>query len=75
MHLKELEVPQRELPIGMPLHGKIPTPKIRIKLTKREKQIVTLLAEGKTYAEMSHALNITTNNIRKIVSTMKQKVG
>lgn len=48
--------------------------KKHIKLTKREQQIVTLLAEGKNHAEISHSLNITTDNVRKIVQRMRQKV-
>jgi len=75
MHLKELEVPQRELLIHTPRYGKFPTPRKRIKLTKKERQIVTFLAEGKNYAEISQAINITKDNVRKIVQRMRQKVA
>lgn len=74
LHLKEIEVPQRELPIGTPRYGKMPTPKNKVKLSKREQQIVTFLADGKTYAEISESLNITQENVKNIVSRCRKKL-
>lgn len=73
LHLKEIEVPQRELPIGSPQYGKMPTPRNRVKLSKRERQIVTLLVYGKNYVEISETLNITYINTRRIISRLYKK--
>jgi len=67
-------VSQRELPIGSPRSGAFPAPKRRVKLTKREQQILTLLAAGKTITEMSETLKITKGNARFIMHTLRKKL-
>jgi DNA-binding NarL/FixJ family response regulator len=75
MYVNQDHVKQRELPIGTPRSGKFPLPKKRIKLSKREQQIVTLMSEGKSYAEISKSLDITYLNVKKIFSRLKKKHG
>lgn len=74
LYVSQDEVRQRELPVGLPHYsaGRMPTPR-KVKLSKRERQIVTLQIDGKTNQEMSQSLNITLKNIHNIVSRIKRK--
>jgi DNA-binding NarL/FixJ family response regulator len=74
MYVNQDCVSQRELPIGSPRSGVFPAPKRRVKLTKREQQILTLLAAGKTITEMSETLEITKGNTRFIIHTLRKKL-
>lgn len=71
LHLNEIDKPQREKPIGLPFN----TPKIRwgsgFDLTKRQREIVTLLGKGMTRKEICQMLEITSANLRKII----QRIG
>ena len=73
LYLKEVEKHQRELLTEIPWHGKFPLPKKRVRLTKREQQIVTLFADGKLYHEIAQILNITKVNARNIFARIKKK--
>jgi DNA-binding CsgD family transcriptional regulator len=73
LHLKQIEKPQRELLISVIRFGSFPMPKKRITLTKREKQIVTLFADGKEYVEIAQVLNITEVNARNVLARIKKK--
>lgn len=72
--MSKIETPQRELTIGVPIYGQMPEPKRRIRLTRREKQVVTLLAEGLPYREISETLNISVGNARLITHRMRLKI-
>jgi DNA-binding NarL/FixJ family response regulator len=74
LHLKEIEKPQRELPIGTPRHGRFPRQKKRIKLTTREQQIVRLMAAGRDPIEISQELNITRHNVDSITNRLMSKL-
>jgi len=73
MYVNQDCVSQRELPIGSPRSGVFPAPKRRVKLTKRERQIVTFLADGKSYVEIAESLNITYKNVKNIYSRLNKK--
>lgn len=72
LHLKEIEVPQREKTIGLPRHGRIPWGST-VSLTKTEREIVTLLAKGLSRGEICKSLDITRNSFRRHLSTAKKK--
>lgn len=44
-------------------------------LTKREKQVFTLLITNKTTAEIAHTLNISEKTVRNHISNAMQKLG
>ena len=44
-------------------------------LTKREKQVFTLLITNKTTAEKAHTLNISEKTVRNHISNAMQKLG
>ena len=67
------EVTQKELPIGMPKYGRFPELLSNVYLTKREKQIVTLLGQGMERGEICELLEITRENCRKIIQRLRQK--
>ena len=75
LYANQDQVSQREKPIGLPKTGRFPTPKIRVKLTKREKQIVQYLAEGMTTREIAEVANITIENTWKICQRLKNKLS
>lgn len=72
-HLREIERPQRELLIGTPRYGRFPMPKKRIKLTKREQQIVTYLVSGTDDMTICQVLNITKRNYDVIWLRLRAK--
>lgn len=73
LHLKQIEIPQRELTIGNPVYGGTITPRTPIHFTPREKEIVTLLGKGLLREEVCQALNITPNNLRQRLFKLKEK--
>lgn len=72
LYAKQVEVPQKEKTIGLVRYGKFPDP--MKKLSKREKQIVTLLANGRTRKEICQLLEISTQNLRMIISRANHKL-
>ena len=77
LHLKEIEVSQRELPIPVTYrHRDIEWPSSpSIKMTRREREIVTLLGKGLSRAEVCEVLNITRGNLRRFLTILNKKRG
>jgi DNA-binding NarL/FixJ family response regulator len=48
---------------------------IGLRLTEREREILTLIAEGITSREMAKALGVTTNTVSRHVATIMAKLG
>jgi DNA-binding NarL/FixJ family response regulator len=73
LHLKEIEVPQRELTIGQPHYSRKFEWTSNVHLTKTEKEIVTLLGRGLSRDDVCKVLNITRGNLRIVLSRLKKK--
>ena len=74
LYVSQDEVRQRELLVGLPHYSTgVMTMTRRVGLSKRERQIVVLLVEGRSYSEISQILNITRHYVRNIVSRIKAK--
>lgn len=67
------EVPQREITIGLPRHGRWPEPVEKSQFTKLEVKVMHALAEGKDRAEISKALGITRETVRSVIRNIKKK--
>ncbi len=74
LYVKQDEAPQREKTIGLPKYGKLPSYPSNIYLTKREKQIVTLLGQGLTNADVCQLLKMKRGTLRMALKRMKAKV-
>jgi DNA-binding CsgD family transcriptional regulator len=72
LYLKEIEVPQRELPIGLPSHG-TPSWSSSVHLTDLEREILTLLAKGMSRGDVCKLLNITRGTLRVHLTNLKKK--
>lgn len=68
------EVPLKELPIGLPRSGRLPNLVSNIYLTKREKQICTLLGSGLTRVEVAQVLEISISTVRSHLNNLKKKL-
>jgi DNA-binding NarL/FixJ family response regulator len=67
-------VSQREKTIGLPKYSKFPVDQVsNIPLTKREKEILTLLGKGLCRADVCQLLNITRQQLRVHIANLKKK--
>ncbi|MFA5706750.1 MAG: LuxR C-terminal-related transcriptional regulator [Candidatus Neomarinimicrobiota bacterium] len=73
LHLKESEAPQRELTIGLPRHGRVEWSSPSVKLTKTEREILTLIGKGLSRDDVCQTLNISRQTLRVHVANMKKK--
>ena len=73
LYAKQDEVPQRELTVGTPWHGKWPDPREKSLFTKRERQVLTRLIDGKNREEIAAELNTPLKNISNIISRIRKK--
>lgn len=73
-HLKkEVEVPQRELTIGLPVPKPWPDLISNTYLTDREREIVTLLGKGISRHDICQLLNIKRVDLRMHLTRIKKK--
>lgn len=72
-HVRQDEVYQREKTIGLPSHGDFPELTSNIPLTKREKQILTLLGQKLPRKDICQLLNISRGNLRWYLNKLKKK--
>jgi DNA-binding NarL/FixJ family response regulator len=77
LYVKQDEIPQRELTIGAILKERsfppMPWASSSIHFTKREKEILTLLARGLTRADIAQHMRITRNSLRQFIKKIKKK--
>ncbi len=73
-HLKQIEVRQREKLIGLPRYGKLPELISNIPLTKRERQILTLLGQGLSRKDICQLLEINRHLLRMHILNLKKKI-
>jgi len=73
LHLKQYEVPQRELTVGFPRNPARIEYASGVYLTKREKEIVTLLGKGLTRQDVCQLLEITPHALRERLSKINKK--
>jgi DNA-binding NarL/FixJ family response regulator len=74
LYAKQGETGQREKPIGLPSYGRMPGPREKIKLSKREREIVRLMSEGKNPEEICQTLKITKGNYDVVWHRLKEKL-
>jgi len=72
--LKEIEIPQCEKTIGLPRYGKFPIIPSDIPMTKREKEIVTLMGKGLSRRQIAELLGIKRESLRASIYRMNKKV-
>ena len=68
------EVEQTELNIGLPRYGKWPETVEKPLLSKRERDVLSRLAEGKSRNQIAQELGITRENVRQIIRRTKKIV-
>ena len=73
LYVRQDHVGRDELPVGLPRPRKWPEFVEHTHLTKREKQIVTLLGQGLERVEICEILEITRENCRKIIQRLREK--
>jgi len=73
LHLREIEVKQKELPIRFPRRGRVEWAPPPTKLTKREREIVTLFGKGLSRSETCELLKITKKTLRNNLAKIKKK--
>jgi DNA-binding NarL/FixJ family response regulator len=66
-------VPQREQPVNTYYINPMPETRSNTHLSKREKEVVTLLGKGLTRRDVCEILNITRENLRNILARLKRK--
>ena len=66
-------VSQRELTIGLPRQGKLPDLVSNTHLTKKEKEIVTLLGKGLNRSDICQVLDISRVALRNSIKRMRKK--
>jgi DNA-binding NarL/FixJ family response regulator len=66
-------IPLREITIGIPTAGRWPQHKKRVKLTPKEKNIVTLLGKGLSRQDVCQLLKITRVTLRNHLCRIKKK--
>jgi len=74
LHLKEITKPQREKVIARPYYGRTPPWSSSIQMTRKEKEIVTLLGRGIPRADVCQILNIKRETLRNKLSVLKRKI-
>ena len=73
LYVKQDEVRQKELTIGIPAYGKWPNGRSKPLFTKREVEVVALLLRGLSRDKMCQILNINRKNLQKIVERINRK--
>jgi len=73
LYVKQDEIAQRELTIGIPRHGKWPETSEKSLFTKTEKRIIDALVEGKTRKQIAQELGITRKNLRDLIYLLRKK--
>lgn len=73
LYVKQDEVSQQELTIGTPTYGRWPEGREKSLFSKRERQILSRLLEGKTRAQISQELDITRESLKKILQRLTKK--
>lgn len=74
LYVNQDHIPQREMPIGLPKYSKPSIEQVsNILLTKREKEIVTLLGSGLSRADVCQLLKISRESLRKHIQRINKK--
>jgi len=73
LYVKQDEAPQNELTIGVPTYGRWPDSKEKALFTKREKEVLSRLIDGKSREEIVQELDITLENLRDIIRRIRRK--
>ena len=73
LYVKQDYHPQREKPIGLPKPSRWPTQVSNIYLTPSEVEILTLLGQGLSRADVCQVLKITRVTLRVHLSNIKSK--
>ena len=73
VHLRELEVNQRDKTIGLPRYGKWPELVSAVYLTRTEKNILKLEALGLSRRQIAELLHISKADLRNRISRIKAK--
>ena len=66
---------QRELTIGVPEPAPWPVQVSNVYLTKREREILTLLGRGLTRSDVCKVLEISKTNLRVHIRNMRRKIN
>ena len=72
-YVNQDHVSQRELTIGLPRQGKLPDLVSNTHLTKKEKEIVTLLGKGLNRSDICQVLDISRVALRNSIKRMRKK--
>lgn len=73
LYVKQDEVKQKELTIGIPSYGKWPEEISKSLFSKREMEVVALLLKGLSRDKMCQILDINRKNLQKIVERVTKK--
>lgn len=73
LYVKQDEIGQKELLIGIPRYGKWPESVNKSLFTKRERRVIDALLDGKTKAEIVKDLGITRKNLRDTLYLLRKK--
>ncbi|KKL56481.1 hypothetical protein LCGC14_2244990 [marine sediment metagenome] len=72
-YVSQDHVSQRELAIGLPRKGKLPDLVSNTHLTKKEKEIVTLLGRGLNRADICQLLDMSRDALRTMIKKTRKK--
>ncbi len=72
-YVSQDHVSQRELTIGLPRRGELPDLVSNTHLTKKEKEIVTLLGRGLNRSDICQLLDISRVALRNAIKRMRKK--
>jgi DNA-binding NarL/FixJ family response regulator len=73
LYVKQDEVEQRELNLGLIRHGKWPENRDKSLFTRMEKKILSLLSDGQTREQIAQELEITREALKKHIKRLRLK--